>query len=170
MPCARRSCACAPPARLASGRVSLYGLTSSREPGGVDALYLQMTEEWLMFGNQSIGKKGWGMRGLAAALLLMGATIAGADEAAPDSVLDGWLGGEFTVQSSTLNDHMPVGGKLTFIFDGSDNVVRICTRSVAAQRGPWRMDFASPCGVTMTFTRGTRFCTFEDVKAGNAEV
>jgi hypothetical protein len=123
-----------------------------------------------MFGNLSIGGKGWGMRGLAAALLLMGATFAGADEAERDSVLDGWLGGEFTVQSSTLNDHMPVGGKLTFIFDSADNVVRICTRSVAAQRGPWRMDFANPCGVTMTFTRGTRFCTFEDVKAGNAEV
>jgi hypothetical protein len=32
------------------------------------------------------------------------------------------------------------------------------------------MDFAVPCSVTLTFTRGTRFCTVEDVKAGNAEV
>jgi hypothetical protein len=123
-----------------------------------------------MFGKHSIGKKGLGMRGLAAALLLMGATYASADDASTDSVLAGWLGSEFTVQSSTLNDHMPVGGKLTFIFDGNDNVVRICTRSVPTQRGPWRMDFANPCGVTMTFTRGARFCTLEDVKAGNAEV
>src|SRR5688572_29244284 len=157
MPCARRSCACAPPARPASGRVSLYGLTSSREPGGVDGFYLQTTEEWLMLGNQFTGRKGLGMRGLAAALLLMGATFAGAQEAEADIVLSGWLGGEFTVQSSTLDDHMPTGGKLTFIFDSTDNVVRICTRSVPAQKGPWRMDFASPCGVTMAFTRGTRF-------------
>jgi hypothetical protein len=123
-----------------------------------------------MFGNHFIGKKGLGMRGLAAALLLMGATCAGAQEAEADIVLSGWLGGEFTVQSSTLDDHMPTGGKLTFIFDSTDNVVRICTRSVPTQKGPWRMDFANPCGVTMAFTRGTRFCTFEDVKAGDAEV
>ena len=32
------------------------------------------------------------------------------------------------------------------------------------------MDFANPCGVTLTFTRGTRYCTLEDVKAGNGEV
>ena len=65
---------------------------------------------------------------------------------------------------------MPTGGKLTFIFDGSDNVVRICTRSVPGQRAAWQMDFNSPCGVTLTFTRGTRYCTIDDVKAGNAEV
>ena len=112
----------------------------------------------------------FGMRGLAAALLFMGATVASAQETAVDPLLGSWLGKEFTVRSSTLNDHMPVGGKLTFVFDASDNVVRICTRTVAAQRGPWTMDFASPCGVTMTFTHGTRFCTLEDVKAGNAEV
>jgi hypothetical protein len=114
--------------------------------------------------------KGFGMRGLMAALLFMGAPLAQAQDTVSDNILDGWLGKEFTVQSSTLNDHMPVGGKLTFIFDSSDNVVRICTRSSATQRGPWRMDFANPCGVTMAFTRGTRFCTLEDVKSGNAEV
>ena len=32
------------------------------------------------------------------------------------------------------------------------------------------MDFATPCGVTMSFTRGTRYCTVDDVKTGNAEV
>ena len=47
----------------------------------------------------------------------------------PDDALAGWLGKEFTVESSTLNDHMPVGGKLTFVFDSEDNVVRICTRN-----------------------------------------
>jgi len=27
-----------------------------------------------------------------------------------------------------------------------------------------------PCNVTLTFTRGTRYCTLEDVRTGNAEV
>ena len=107
---------------------------------------------------------------LMTAALLLGASLAVAQEPAPDSALSGWLGREFTVQSSTLDDHMPTGGKLTFIFDADDNVVRICTRTVTAQKGSWRMDFANPCGVTLTFTRGTRYCTLDDVKAGNAEV
>jgi len=38
------------------------------------------------------------------------------------------------------------------------------------QNEPWRMDFATPCGVTMTFTRGTRYCTADDVKTGDAEM
>jgi hypothetical protein len=112
----------------------------------------------------------FGMRGLAAALLFMGATVASAQENGVDPLLSSWLGKEFTVKSSTLNDHMPVGGKLTFVYDGADNVVRVCTRTVAAQKGPWKMDFANPCAVTMTFTQGTRFCSLEDVKTGDAEV
>jgi hypothetical protein len=113
----------------------------------------------------------FGMRGLAAALLFMGATAASAQEAvAVDPVMSDWLGKEFTIDASTLNDHMPVGGKLTFIFDSDDNVVRVCTRTASTQRNAWKMDFATPCGVTMTFTRGTRFCSEEDVKTGNAEV
>jgi hypothetical protein len=123
-----------------------------------------------MYARVVTGIKGFGMRGLAAALLFVGAPFAAAQEAQPDPVLEGWLGTEFVVDSSTINDHMPIGGRLTFIYDSSDNVVRICTRTVSNQRGAWRMDFANPCGVTMTFTRGQRFCTFEDVKSGNAEV
>jgi hypothetical protein len=65
---------------------------------------------------------------------------------------------------------MPTGGKLTFVFDSEDNVVRICTRNTSRQRSAWSMDFATPCGVTMLFTRGTRYCTLEDVKTGDAEV
>jgi hypothetical protein len=110
------------------------------------------------------------MRALAAALLFTAAPFASAQEAEPDAALDGWLGKEFTVESTTVADSMPIGGKLTFIFDGADKAVRICTRSVGAQRGTWRADFAVPCNVTMTFTRGTRFCTLDDVKTGNAEV
>ena len=123
-----------------------------------------------MYARFTTGMKEFGIRGLAAALLFMGATFASAQEAGPDAVLDGLLGREFTVQSSTVGDRIPLGGKMTFIFDREENVVRVCTRTVSTQRGAWRMDFASPCGVTMSFTRGTRFCTFEDVKSGNAEV
>jgi hypothetical protein len=126
-------------------------------------------EEWLMFGKQTTDRKKIGISVMAAALLL-GTALGVAQAAAPDEILAQWLGQEFTVESSTLNDHMPKGGKLTFVFDADANVVHVCTRNSTTQSEPWHMDFAAPCGVTMTFTRGTRFCTFEDVKAGNAEV
>jgi hypothetical protein len=105
-----------------------------------------------------------------AAALLLGTALCVAQSAAPDEILAQWLGQEFTVESSTLNDHMPKGGKLTFVFDADANVVHVCTRNSTTQSEPWHMDFAAPCGVTMTFTRGTRYCTLEDVKTGNAEV
>jgi len=122
-----------------------------------------------MYGKLIFGGRRLGIC-LTAAILGLGASVSMAQENAPDSTLAAWLGKEFTVASSTLNDHMPTGGKLTFIFDSEDNVVRVCTRNSSKQRGPWKMDFAAPCGVTMLFTRGTRFCTVDDVKAGNAEV
>lgn len=123
-----------------------------------------------MYRNLTNGARKSGMGRMVAALFMLGATLAMAGDATPDDALTGWLGREYTVESSTLNDHVPVGGKMTFVFDSEDNVVRVCTRSVQAQRGPWRMDFAVPCSVTLTFTRGTRYCSLEDVKAGNAEV
>jgi hypothetical protein len=104
------------------------------------------------------------------ALLLMIASMAFAQSAGPDPALADWLGREITIDSSTLDDHIPVGGKLTFVLDSQDNVVRVCTRNVAGQRNQWKMDFAAPCSVTLNFTRGQRYCTLEDVKAGNAEV
>lgn len=117
-----------------------------------------------MFGTRSV-------KSMVCALLLGTTAMVTAQEAqAPDASLNGWLGYEFTVFNSSINDHMPLGGKLTFIFDSSDNVVRVCTRTAQNQRGTWNMDFTVPCGVTMTFTRGTRYCTLDDVKAGNAEV
>jgi len=103
-----------------------------------------------------------------AALLLSGATIATAAE--PDAAVSRWLGKEITIESSSVNDLMPIGGKLTFVFDSEDNAVRICTRTVASQKGPWRMDMAAGCNVALSVTRGQRYCTIEDVKAGNAEV
>jgi hypothetical protein len=126
-------------------------------------------EEWLMYGKLTTSGRRRGISVLATALLL-GAALAAAGDAVPDDILTGWLGKEFTVETSTLDDHIPTGGKLTFVFDSEDNVVRICTRTSGKQRGPWNMDFASPCGVTLVFTRGTRYCTFDDVKTGNAEV
>src|SRR5262245_42324488 len=107
-----------------------------------------MTEEWLMYRTSITAWRKLGIS-LAAATLMFAACTALAQEAVADSALNGWLGKEYTVQSSTLNDHMPTGGKLTFIYDGSDDVVRICTRTVSNQRGPWKMDFSIPCGVTM---------------------
>lgn len=110
------------------------------------------------------------LRTAVPALLLTIASIAFAQSAGPDPALLGWLGREITIDSSTIDDHIPVGGKLTFVLDSKDNVVRVCTRNVPGQRNQWKMDFAQPCNVTLNFTRGQRYCTLEDVKAGNAEV
>jgi hypothetical protein len=109
-------------------------------------------------------------RGLAAmaATVLLGAVVAYAAD--PDPALAGWIGREMTISSSSFSDHVPRGGKLTFVLDSQDNVVRICTRNVQGQQGSWRNDMAPGCNVALTFTRGTRYCTNEDVLAGNAEV
>ena len=122
-----------------------------------------------MYGKMTIDVRKIGIWATAA-MLGFAASLAAAQEAAADGALADWLGKEYTVESSTLNDHMPTGGKLTFIFDSEENVVRVCTRNSSKQGNPWRMDFATPCGVTMLFTRGTRYCTLDDIKTGNAEV
>jgi hypothetical protein len=107
------------------------------------------------------------MGALACALLLGATTAAAAD---PDPAIAGLLGKEITIESASGNNLMPVGGKLTFTFDSEANVVRICTRESETQKTPWRMDLVPGCKVALTLTRGDRFCTIEDVKAGNAEV
>ena len=104
----------------------------------------------------------------ASAALLLGGALAYA-AGGVDDALAGWLGREITIDTSS-NDQIPVGGKLTLVFDSDDNVVRVCTRPVATQRKPWRSDLAVPCNVTLTFTRGTRYCTLADVNAGDGEV
>lgn len=86
-----------------------------------------------------------------------------------DTTYTPWLGREITITASPINDQIPVGGKLTFIYDSEDDVVRICTRTAPGQRGPWRMDLAGGCNVALTFTKGLRFCSLEDVKAGDGE-
>jgi hypothetical protein len=103
-----------------------------------------------------------------AAGLMLGSLLAVAGEM--DSTYLPWLGKEITITSSPINDQIPEGGKLTFIYDSDDDVVRVCTRTAPGQRGPWRMDMAGGCNVALNFTRGQRFCTLEDVKAGDGEV
>ncbi len=109
-----------------------------------------------------------GMMAALAAAMLLGTTTAIAAE--PDASIAGLLGKEITIESASSNNLMPVGGKLTFTYDADADNVRICTRQAATQKGPWRMDMAPGCAVVLTLTRGDRFCTVEDVKAGNAEV
>ena len=122
-----------------------------------------------MYCKQTSDRKIFGISVMAAALLF-GATWAAAQEPSPDSVLAGWLGKEFTVESTTLKDPVPIGGKVTFVLDPATNLVHVCARNTEKQSEPWRMDFATPCGVAMTFTRGTRYCTNDDIKTGDAEV
>ena len=108
-----------------------------------------------------------------ASLAMLGTTLLGSVAASagePPQELAAWLGKERTVDASALDDHIPRGGKLTLVYDDGDDVVRVCTRSVIAQRQAWREDLAQPCNVALTFKRGMRYCTYEEVKAGNAEV
>jgi hypothetical protein len=114
-----------------------------------------------------IGKRGVQLA-LAAGVALLGA-MATAGESV-DAAYSAWLGREITIASSSFSDQIPVGGKLTFIYDADDDVVRICTRTAPGQKGPWRMDLAGGCNVALNFTRGTRYCTLEDIKAGDGEV
>lgn len=116
----------------------------------------------------SAGKHLW-LSMLAAASLLAGGS-AWAQEKEPPESLSGWLGVEYTVDTPSRSEFMPNGGKLTFTYDAKKGAVHLCTRPVAEQEGAWKMDLGKPCGVTMTFTAGTKYCTEEDVKAGNAEV
>jgi len=115
-------------------------------------------------------RQGVGSRSIAiGAALLVVTTLAVAADGVDDA-LSGWLGREFTIESSNITDSIPVGGKLTLVFDSDDEVVRVCTRTGPAQRQAWRSDFANPCSVTLVFTRAQRYCTVEDVNTGNAEV
>lgn len=109
------------------------------------------------------------LRGLAAIGVALVVTVA-AVAAEPNSEVVKWLGKEVTVESSSVAELIPIGGKLTFVYDSEDDVIRVCTRTAATQKGAWKMDMAPGCNVALTFTRGTRYCTIEDVKAGNAEV
>ena len=112
------------------------------------------------------GRKGMRIALASGVLLWTALAVAGGI----DSSFSAWLGREITISISSANDQIPVGGKLTFIYDADDDVVRVCTRSAPDQRGPWRMDLAGGCNVALRFTRGMRYCTLEDIKAGDGEV
>lgn len=112
------------------------------------------------------GKAG---RALAASAgLALCAAMAFADDI--DSAFSQWLGREITIDTATTSDQMPAGGKMTLVYDGKDDVVRLCTRTAPDQKQPWQLDLAAGCNVALTFTEGQRYCTVEDVKAGDGEV
>jgi hypothetical protein len=90
--------------------------------------------------------------------------------AEPDSAVAGWLGNEIKIVASEQDDHIPLGGRVTLVYDSTDNVYRACARQTATQRSKWRGDWATPCAVTLLLAKGTRYCTLADIKAGNAEV
>lgn len=88
----------------------------------------------------------------------------------PSAATTAWLGKEIVIKASEQRDHVPLGGRLTLIYDASDGVYRVCARPVATQRAPWRGDWKTPCGVTLNYTAGKRYCSLSDVKTGNADV
>lgn len=104
--------------------------------------------------------------GLVATALTSGAATA----ADPNPAVAPWLGKEITITSSSLSDHVPAGAKLTLVYDGEDDVVRVCTRSIPTKRAVWRMDFAVPCLVALNVVPGERYCSADDVNTGDAEV
>jgi hypothetical protein len=81
--------------------------------------YGAITKESNMYERINSGSKQLRVLLLTAATLLSGAAWAG--DKAPDEALSGWLGKEATVASSR-NVHMPTGGKLTFAYDGKNDV------------------------------------------------
>lgn len=103
---------------------------------------------------------------LTGLLAAIGYTAAAADA---DQTVRQWLGSEFTVSSSTLEDHVPAHGKLTLVYDAEEDVYRACTRRGPQQGSDWQHDWTKPCGVAFTLVKSERFCTLDEVKAGNGE-
>jgi hypothetical protein len=115
--------------------------------------------------SSTIGKKGKTL-GLAAGLLVSGVLVAGDSV---DAALTAYLDKEITIDTAA-SGRMPDGGKLTLVYDADKKAVRVCTQSAPDQDGAWSEDLASGCKVTLSFTRGERYCSLEDVKAGDGEV
>jgi hypothetical protein len=113
-----------------------------------------------------LGKNGR-MLALAAGLAASAALSAG--EGA-DAALAPVLDKEITIDTATQSTQVPAGGKFSFKLDAKDQSVKLCTRDTPEQKGAWSQDLASGCNVTLTFTKGERYCTLEDVKAGDGEV
>lgn len=112
---------------------------------------------------------GMGVRAvaMAAGLMAVGASMA----AEPvDSTLSEYLGREITLDPASENKQLPAGGKLTLVHDAKEDVVRVCTRTAPDQKSAWSHDLAKDCAVKLSFKQGERYCSVEDVKAGNGEV
>jgi hypothetical protein len=108
-------------------------------------------------------------RGVAVLALLLGSSFAVAGDGV-DNALSGWLDKEMEITNTTIKDEIPVGGKFTLVYDSSKDEVQLCTKQDAEQQKLWHSDLAKPCGVTLTFTRGTHYCSDADVKTGNSEI
>lgn len=99
--------------------------------------------------------------------LVFVSAVASAKDA--DAVTTSWLGNEITIDSSEQEGHVPTGGKLTLIYDSTDDVYRACTRTSSQQKSAWQEDWRVPCGVALNLVKGTRYCSLSDVKTGDAE-
>jgi hypothetical protein len=109
-----------------------------------------------------------GVAGFAAAALLFALQRA-AVGAGADPVVTAWIGTEFTITSSALEDHVPPQARITLVFDAREGVYRACTRPGPDQAAGWREDWARPCAVTFQLIKSQRYCTLEEVSAGDGE-
>ena len=135
--CASRSCAPAAAPRPPSGRVSWSGRTNFRDARGQCINQMAaLNEEWLMYGKLTIRRKE--IRDLDGGGQLCCSGRRWRRRRKPRRTTRWPAGSARNSRSSPrrINDHMPIGGKLTFVFDSEDNVVRVCTRNVDKQRGP----------------------------------
>ena len=112
---------------------------------------------------------GMGVRAVAMAAGLVAVGVSMAAEPV-DTSLSEYLGREITLDPASENNQLPAGGKLTLVHDAKEDVVRVCTRTAPDQKGAWSHDLAKNCAVKLAFKQGERYCTVEDVKAGNGEV
>lgn len=110
-----------------------------------------------------LGNKG---KALVAGLLASGALVAGDSV---DPALSAYLDKQITIDTPA-NARLPQGGKLKLVYDASEQAVRVCTQTAPDQKGAWSEDLAAGCKVTLNFTRGERYCSLADVKAGDGEV
>lgn len=105
----------------------------------------------------------------AAGAAILAATTRTAIGQEADSLVQAWLGSEFTILSSSLEDHVPARGKITFVFDAEEGLYRACTRRGAGQATSWKEDWAQACAVTFRLVKAQRYCNLAEIKAGNQE-
>src|SRR5262245_4774678 len=125
--CARRNCA---RAMARPGRASWFAPTNSPDfPANSSTAFPRVPKEPQMNSTTHLPRFAARLFLATAALACTSAFAAGG----PDEALAAWLGNEFTVTTSSQRDHVPVGGKLTLVYDQEDDVIRVCARSVPAK-------------------------------------